>query len=67
MTGNFRQLIRNMRKLNDAQMALGQLSIRLREGGPEMDRAEIKRRLDAAIAMLNEFSPQSPLRAEDSQ
>ena len=56
MAGDFRQLVRNMRKLNDAQMALGMLANRLRDGGPEMSREEIRERLKVAIDKLNEFS-----------
>lgn len=64
MAGNFRRLIRNLRKLDDAQIALNMLSHRLRDGGPEMSRSEIKERVDVAIAKLNEFRPQSPLRQD---
>lgn len=48
--------------LIDARMALDMLAHRLRDGGPETSRAEIRERVVFAAEKINEIVPRSPLR-----
>lgn len=57
-----RRLLRNTRALTDARMALDMLAHRLREGGPEMSRADIRERVVYAAEKVNGVVPRSPLR-----
>ncbi len=52
----------NLRGLIDARMALDMLAHRLRDGGPETPREEIRGRVMFAADKLNEIVPRSPLR-----
>lgn len=51
-----------LRDLIDARMALDMLAHRLRNGGPETSREEIRKRVMFAAEKINEIVPRSPLR-----
>lgn len=51
-----------LRDLIDARMALDVLAHRLREGGPETSRDEIRKRVAFAAEKINGIVPRSPLR-----
>ena len=55
-------MIRSMRLMEEARMILDMLSSRLRDGGPQMTREEIKQRVDMAAEKISQLAPRSPLR-----
>lgn len=58
----YRRVLRSIRLMQEARMILDMLSNRLRDGGPEMTRAQIKERVDMAAEKINQLAPRSPLR-----
>lgn len=64
MSGSFRRVIRTTRLLQEARMIMDMLGHRLREGGPEMTRDEIRTRVLLAAEKLNGVVPRSILRDE---
>ena len=65
MAGNLRRVLRTTRDLTDARMALDLLAHRLRDGGPETSREEIRKRVLYAAEKINGIVPRSPLRDSD--
>jgi type VI protein secretion system component VasF len=51
-----------VQKLIDARMGLDMLAHRLRDGGPETPRDEVRKRVIWAAEKINEIVPRSPLR-----
>lgn len=52
----------NLQGLIDARMALDMLVHRLRDGGPETSREDLRKRMMFAADKINEIVPRSPLR-----
>lgn len=48
--------------LINARMGLDMLAHRLRDGGPETSREDIRKRVSQAAEWINEIAPRSPLR-----
>ena len=62
LAGSLRRLLKSERDLTDARAALDQLAHRLRDGGPETSREEIRKRVQYAAEKINSIVPRSPLR-----
>ena len=58
-------MLNSKRTLEEARMILDMLDNRLREGGPEMSRAEIRERVRLAVGKINELAPRSILRGDE--
>lgn len=52
----------HLRDLVDARTALDMLAHRLRDGGPETSREDIRKRVQFAAEKINSIVPRSPLR-----
>ena len=59
------RMLKSKRALEDARAALDMLSHRLRDGGPEMTRAQIRERVEYAANKVNEVVPRSMLRGAE--
>lgn len=59
----YRRVMRSMRLMEESRMILDMLGHRLRDGGPEMSREEIRERVILAAEKINQLAPRSPLRA----
>lgn len=64
LTGSLGRMLNSKRTLEEARMILDMLENRLREGGPEMSRAEIRERVRLAAGKINQLAPRSILRDE---
>lgn len=51
-----------LQDLISVRMALDMLAHRLRDGGPELNRADIRERVTFAAEKINDIVPRSPLR-----
>lgn len=58
----YRRVLRSLRLMEEARMILDMLDNRLRDGGPEMSREEIRERVKLAAEKINQLAPRSPLR-----
>ncbi len=58
----YRRVLRSLRLMEEARMILDMLDNRLRDGGPEMSREEIRERVKLASEKINQLAPRSPLR-----
>lgn len=56
-----------MWNLFNARAALDRLAHRLRDGGPEMSREEIRTQVEYAAKIVNEYAPRSILRVIDNR
>lgn len=51
--------------LLNARAALDRLAHKLRDGGPDIPRADIRRQVEYAARIINEYAPRSILRVID--
>mgnify|MGYP000019338085 CR=1 FL=1 len=59
MAGSLRRLVVTKRDLENARAALDRLAHRLRDGGPEMTRTEIREQVQYAAEKINGLAPRS--------
>lgn len=64
MSGSLRKMLRVKRDIENARSVLDLLAHRLRDGGPEMTREQIRDRVKQAAGFLNEVAPRSILRSD---
>ena len=66
MTGSLRRLLQTTRDLDNARAALDMLAHRLRDGGPDMTREQIRARVEYAAEQINKVAPRSMFRRQDA-